>query len=53
VNVLKPNVIQRKSELKEYNILAIPYLSHDCEIWTLKQRQQRWDSSDAQQDTIY
>jgi hypothetical protein len=31
-NVLTPNLVQRQSRLKVYNILAIPSLLYGCEI---------------------
>jgi hypothetical protein len=35
---LKPNLIQRQSLLKKYNIFAIPSLLYGCEKWSLKHR---------------
>jgi len=37
-NVLKRNLIQRQSQLKVCNILAIPLLLYGCEMWTVTQR---------------
>lgn len=37
-NILKPKLVQKQSWLKVFNILAIPSLLCDFEIWTLKQR---------------
>jgi hypothetical protein len=37
-NVFKPNLVQRQSQLKAYNILAVPSLLYGCEVWALKQR---------------
>jgi hypothetical protein len=34
---LKPNLVQKQSLLRIYNILAIPSVLCGCEIWTLKQ----------------
>lgn len=35
--MLKPNLVQRQTQLRVHNILAIPSLLYVCEIWTLKQ----------------
>jgi hypothetical protein len=35
---MKPDLVQRQSRLKLYNILAILAVLYDCEIWSLKQR---------------
>jgi len=37
-NVFEPNLVQRPSILKMYNILAIPSPLHRCEMWILKVR---------------
>jgi hypothetical protein len=37
-NVLKSNLVQSKSQLKVYNVLANPSLLYGCELLTLKQR---------------
>jgi hypothetical protein len=39
--VLKPNLLQKQSRLKVYNILPISSLLYGCEIWILKQRDMR------------
>jgi hypothetical protein len=44
-NAKKLNLIQRKPQLKVYNILAILSLLHGCEIWTLKQKNIKWPMS--------
>jgi hypothetical protein len=40
-NVLKRSLIQGQSELKVYNVLAVPSLLYGCNMWTLKQRDMR------------
>jgi hypothetical protein len=35
-DISKPNLVQRQSQLKAYNILAIPSLLYGCEIRTLE-----------------
>jgi len=40
-NILKPNLVQRESRLKVYNILAIISLLYFYKIWKLKQRNVR------------
>lgn len=45
-DVLKPHLLQRKSQLKLYNILFVPSLLYGCAIWSLKQRDvRRWKDS--------